>query len=345
MHNFDSNNQEVKNIASFLCKTATVDVAAVEGGRNSRIYRVKSDGQVFALKFFRPDKDGKRERFEAETAALSLFAKGGIEATPRVIAKDEPNNCVLMEWIEGERVENYSAEELKASVAFIQAVHDIACKESKQKIRRATEACLNGAEIIHQINLRLSRLDASKAEYPQLQKFISEEFLPALKEVSDWSQRQYQYLRLNFSEDISLEQQTLSVVDFGSHNTLRKENKFYFLDFEFFGWDDPVKLVADTLQHPGMPLDDDNKQMLFSSFMKIYGQDEMFGARIKLLYPLFGLKWCMIMLNPFLPGYRQLAAKGVIGKEQQLQRVRSLVKSIHQNYQEFPYDRKHSEIS
>ncbi len=243
------------------------------------------------MKFFRPDPDGKRKRFEAETTALVLFAEGGIEVTPRVIAKDKLNNCVLMEWIEGARVDHYGAEEIKALVAFIEAVHDIARKGLRRDIRCATEACLNGNEIVRQINLRLSRLDASKNEHPRLRAFLDEEFLPALNEVSQWSQKQYQCLRLDFSENVGFEQQTLSVVDSGFHNTLRKDNKFYFLDFEFFGWDDPVKLVADTLQHPGMTLDDENKQMLFSGFMKIYGQDEMFGARIKLLYPLFGLKW------------------------------------------------------
>lgn len=345
MHGLDEHNQQVRDVASSLCAAKALSVSPVAGGRNSRIYRVETGVDVFALKFFRPDKDGKRERFEAETAALSLFAEGGIEASPRVIAKDEPNNCVLLEWIEGERVKNFGAEEIKASVAFIQAVHDIARKRPRQEIRRATEACLNGAEIVQQINLRLSRLDASRGEHPQLRAFMDEEFLPALNEVSDWSQRQYRCLRLDFSENIAFEQQTLSVVDFGFHNILRKGNKFYFLDFEFFGWDDPVKLVADTLQHPGMTLGDENKQMLFSSFMKIYGKDEMFLARLKLLYPLFGLKWSMIMLNQFLPGYQQFATKGVIEKEKQLERVRDLVKSVRENYQGFPYDRKHSKIS
>jgi len=345
MHSFDSNNQEVKDIARSLCGTATADVSPIEGGRNSRIYRVESDGHVFVLKFFRPDKDGKTERLEAETAALSLFAESGIEVTPRVIAKDKLNNCVLMEWIEGERVDNYGVEEINALVSFIQAVHDISCKGLNQKIRRATEACLNGNEIVRQINLRLSRLDASKSTYPELREFIDAEFTPAFNEISQWSQRQYQCFGLSFDENIFFEQQTLSVVDLGFHNVLRKNNKFYFLDFEFFGWDDPAKLVADTLQHPGMALDAEKRQILFLGFAKIFDKDEMFLTRLKLLYPLFGLKWCMIMLNQFLSGYKPLAGQGVVEKEKQLERVRSLVKSIHENYQEFFYDRKHSEVS
>lgn len=297
------------------------------------------------MKFFRPDKDGKRERFEAETTALSLFANGGIETTPRIIAKDELNNCVLMEWIEGERVEEYGAVEIKALVAFIQKVHDLARKRSGQKIRCATEACLSGNEVLRQIHLRLGRLEATKNEHSGLREFIDEQFMPAVNEISLWSQKQYQGAGLNFDENIPLGQQTLSLVDFGFHNVLRKDDKFYFLDFEFFGWDDPVKLIADTLQHPGMALDEEKKQVLFSGLSKIFEGDEMFLARLKFLYPLFGLKWCMIMLNQFLPGYTPLASKGVIGKEKQLERVRSLVRSVHENYQEFPYDREHSEIS
>ena len=336
---YQNSHQQVKDIASSLCETTVLNIFPVEGGRNSRIFRVENDGHVFALKFFRPDNDGKRERFEAETTALSLFAEGGIEVTPRVIARDKLNNCVLMEWIEGERIDSYSSEEIKALAAFIQAVHNIVRENFDQKIRCATEACLNGNEIVRQINLRLGRLDASKSECRELREFLNEEFFPAFNEISKWSQRQYQCFGWNFSEDISFEQRTLSVVDFGFHNVLKKNNKLYFLDFEFFGWDDPVKLAADTLQHPGMVLDEEKKQILFSEFVKIFSGDEMFLTRLKLLYPLFGLKWCMIMLNQFLPGYQPLVAKGVLEKEQQLDRVKNLVKAIHKNYQEFPYER------
>lgn len=349
MESADHHPQEVKGIASSLCGTANVTVSPIEGGRNSRIYRVENNGHVFALKFFRPDKDGKRERFEAETTALSLFAEGGIDLTPRVIAKDKPNNCVLMEWIEGRRVESYGAQEIKALVTFLMAVHNIAHRGFNREIRRATEACLNGGEILRQINSRLSRLQDAKNQYPRLREFIEDEFSPALNKISHWSQKQYRGLGLNFSENISFEQQTLSLVDFGFHNVLRKDHKFYFLDFEFFGWDDPVKLVADTLQHPGMALDDEKKQVLFSGLTEIFDHDEMFLARLKLLYPLFGLKWCMIMLNQFLPGYQQLGTKGV-EKERQLERVRNLTKSIHETYQKFPYETRcevfrHSERS
>jgi len=88
-----SDNQQVKEIAISLSGIATLNVSPVDSGRNSRIYRVEGDRGVFALKFFRPDKEGKRERFEAEITALELFSESGMGLTPRIIAKDQENNC------------------------------------------------------------------------------------------------------------------------------------------------------------------------------------------------------------------------------------------------------------
>ena len=52
----------------------------------------------------------------------------------------------------------------------------------------------------------------------------------------------------------------LSPSDFGFHNTI-KSKKLYFIDFEYFGLDDPVKLVIDFILHPGMKLNLQLKKM------------------------------------------------------------------------------------
>lgn len=338
------NDRLVKDIACSLGGTVALNVFPVDGGRNSRIYRVESNDNSFALKFFRADREGRKERFEAETTALAVFDECGIKETPRIIAKDRANNCVLMEWISGERVENYGPKEAKVLVSFIQKVHAIAHNEMRRGVRNATEACLNAGEIIRQINLRLDRLDTARSANRELDGFICNEFKPALDEISVWSQEQYEHAGLNFDRNIAPEHRTLSVVDFGFHNVLRKQNEFYFLDFEFFGWDDPVKLAADTLQHPGMALDGEMKQILFSGFMDIFEKDETFLSRFKSLYPLFGLKWSMIMLNQFVQDYKKVATRDAVGNAEQLNRVKKRVRLIVEHYREMHYGNKYSEI-
>ena len=57
--------------------------------------------------------------------------------------------------------------------------------------------------------------------------------------------------------------QVLSPSDFGFHNAILKESgDLVFLDFEYFGRDDPVKLMADFIWHPGMKLSNLQKRRL-----------------------------------------------------------------------------------
>src|SRR5204863_7644652 len=85
------------------------------------------------------------------------------------------------------------------------------------------------------------------------------------------------------------------------HNALRGPAGLTFLDFEYFGWDDPVKLTCDFLLHPGMQLAESLKQRFFAAVMPVYGADPAFAPRLSLLYPLFAARWCLILLNEFLP--------------------------------------------
>ena len=278
-------------------------IEPVFGGRNSRIFRLVNGDSIYGLKFFRTEAKNARDRFDAETSALNLFAKNGIECVPKLVAIDRKNNCILLEWINGERVTDFREKDINLISSFVQAVHDIYLKFNCDEIRFATDACINGSEIVCQINRRLEKLKLSYHKHPELKKFIRFDLIPAFREILNLSKSEYLKTGLNFDRNISPEQMTLSPVDIGLHNCLRTKNKLYFLDFEFFGRDDPVKLVADTLQHPGSSFNQKDSDCLRISFQRIFDIDHQFQARLKCLYPLFGLKWCMIMLNPFLLGY------------------------------------------
>ena len=60
---------------------------------------------------------------------------------------------------------------------------------------------------------------------------------------------------LDFITELAQEKRSLVPADFGFHNSLRQgDGSLAYVDFEYFGWDDPVKLTADILLHPGVPL-------------------------------------------------------------------------------------------
>ena len=90
----------------------------------------------------------------------------------------------------------------------------------------------------------------------------------------------------------------MSPSDFGFHNSLRSQNEnLIFHDFEYFGWDDPVKLISDFSHHAAMNLSNELEQIWFSETSEIYGKQLL--GRLSAAWPMYGLNWCLIILNEF----------------------------------------------
>src|SRR5207244_2165634 len=119
-------------------------------------------------------------------------------------------------------------------------------------------------------------------------------------ELVRWSKAQVSRKVVSLQEAISLDQRTLSPSDFGFHNALKKKDgTIVFLDFEYFGWDDPAKMISDFILHPAMHLSEDLKKYFVRGMQKIFLPQEDLRARLRIVYPLFAMKWCLIFLNEF----------------------------------------------
>jgi thiamine kinase-like enzyme len=94
----------------------------------------------------------------------------------------------------------------------------------------------------------------------------------------------------------------MSPSDFGSHNAIKEDSgRIMFIDFEYFGWDDPVKLISDFYWHPGMNLSRELKAKWINLVKDIFKSDVSYELRLSAYLPLYALKWCLILLNEFLP--------------------------------------------
>jgi hypothetical protein len=138
----------------------------------------------------------------------------------------------------------------------------------------------------------------------------------------------------------------LSPSDFGLHNALRRpDGRLAFIDFEYFGWDDPVKAVADVMLHAGMDLPTDLAMGFLENVRPNFARrDDGFETRLRLLYPLYALIWCLIVLNEFMPdrwARRALAGAGTDLQEllsRQLQRARIRLARLKDIDDEFAVD-------
>jgi hypothetical protein len=274
----------------------------LRGGRNARVFRVAAGADVFALKLFPPPIDG-RDRLATEIEALRLMQGCGIADVARVVATDPARHGALLSWLDGTPVAAPCDADIDAAADFLAALHVASTSAAGRAFHRpAAEACLSGREVERQINARRAALLARGDTEPALARFLHDAFAPALAALLARAERAFTAAGLDFATPLPQERQRLVPADFGFHNCLRgADGRLKFVDFEYFGWDDPVKLTADILHHPGTPLAAPQAARLRAAALRIYGDDPAFAPRLAALYPLFGLRWALILLNEFLP--------------------------------------------
>jgi len=313
------------------------------GGRNSRIYRVRRSTEWFALKHYPPCHQDSRNRLKTEIEALAFMERHGIAVVPRSLASDAERGYALLSWVEGDPVDSAEEADIEAAADFLASLHRLRGIAAAQSQPLGAEACLSGAEIAAQLALRLARLGNVAEADPTLARLLDRITGWLFGSVLPAAAGGYQLFGQSFALPLPAGRRSLCPSDFGFHNALRGEAGLTFIDFEYFGWDDPVKLTCDFLLHPGMRLPETLKRRFVTAALKIYGADPTFAARLGLLYPLFAVRWCLILLNEFLPerwAYRVHAGAGPDwekAKELQLGRASDLLDSVQANGGSFPY--------
>jgi thiamine kinase-like enzyme len=273
------------------------------GGGNNRVFRVRmADNNSFALKEYPQRINDTRDRLGAEFMALRFLERCGIGNVPKAIAADPVAGFALYEWIDGVAVSNTTEADIDAALAFIARLHKFRDVPGAGDLPLASEACLAPMEIVAQLSRRLERLNEVAGSELRLAKFLADEYVPVAQSAEAWSRRGYKAGGWAFEQPVAAGERSLSPSDFGFHNAIRRgDGTLVFVDFEYFGWDDPAKLAADFLLHPGMLLPPSQYERFRSGIVQIYSKNGAFAARLALVYPLYGLRWCMILLNEFLP--------------------------------------------
>jgi hypothetical protein len=287
---------DLKRIAEKLLGVSDVMLETIDGGRNSRVYRLTAPSGVYAFKtYFRHAADS-RARMDTEFQALRFLWDNGESTVPEPIAASEQGDCAIYEWIEGERIAVPTEEQMSAATSFLTRLHRFCTRPTADCLRPASEACFSAQALVDCLDGRLEPLLA-RTDYAELSAFLRDQFVPKLEELSA---RARDLLGHAFTRDLSLGHRTLSPSDFGFHNALLREDRVIFLDFEYFGWDDPVKLISDFVLHPGMTVSPERKRQYVLATVREFPEA---ADRFEALFPLFGLKWCLILLNEFLPAH------------------------------------------
>jgi hypothetical protein len=299
-------------------------------GGNNRVYRIRTARASFAAKFYGTMEVDGRDRLGHEFDGLRFLKTSGTgAAVPEVLAVDRDARCALYEWVDGRVAADHTVEDIPAVIGLLTDLHGARESPGASNLPAATEAVFRLADLRAQIERRLERLDKAATSDPELADFLTRRVRPEFER------------RINGLDEggpdaaLPSGKRTLSPSDFGFHNALRRTDRsLVFIDFEYFGWDDPVKATADFLLHPATKLSAAEKRAFVEGALALYGSDPDFLPRLTARFPLYGIRWSLIILNEFVPELwkrRTFSGKGedwAGAKLEQLRKARLMLETM-----------------
>ena len=239
--------------------TRATGLERIGGGRNSQVYRVDTEaGRKFALKVYFRHAADSRDRLATEYGSFAYLWGNGFREIPEPLASDPARGWAVYQYLEAERLApgQAGAAEVLAAADFLIRLRALSHKPDSRRLGIASEAHFTLAQVGAHVDARFQKLRLVPHQgpaYRQLQEFLEQEFAPLFGRVMAASRDHLQASGASPDEELPWELRTLSPSDFGFHNALRHPGGgVFFLDFEYFGWDDPAKMVSDFLLHPAM---------------------------------------------------------------------------------------------
>ena len=273
-----------------------LDLNQIHNGINSKVFNLKfKKNKNLILKTYPFEDEIISRRMRVENNSLKYLKKNNFPV-PGIYKSFFDFNCSFYEFQSGKK--NFKATELLIDQCydFIKKLSLLSRKTKKNLFPNAKEACLSPNEICEQIEKKFNKL--IKINDKALNNFLFFEF-------SDLFEKYLKITKKNFNKEfknnISITNRILSPSDFGLHNTISQKNKLYFLDFEYFGWDDPIKLICDFLWHPGNNMSKKLKKRFLNKVINLFSKNyKNFENKLYVLLPLYGLRWSLIILNCFV---------------------------------------------
>jgi hypothetical protein len=324
--------------------TGRFDLHPLPGGSNNRVFLVQSAGWRALLKVYFQHPDDPRDRLGAEFTFLRFASEHRIHQVPRPLASDSAKGLGLYEYIEGEalhpgQVNNNAVEQ---ALTFWRTLNRHRRSPAARLLPHASEACFSLADHVRCVDARVHRLRRVKAGSmidEEAVAFIDTDLAKAWHEVKDAFEVQADRFLLSFEKKIDIRTWRLSPSDFGFHNALRTaDGGLCFLDFEYAGWDDPARMICDFFCQPAVPVPMHYLDRFMAGVSDELAAFDTTRCRVELLFPVYRIKWCCILLNDFLDAdtsRRQFAngSDDVEGrKRRQLTKARALLATQEAGY-------------
>ena len=268
-------------------------IVKLKNGNNSCGFKVIINKQVYFLKYYNILSNLDYKRQEAEIIGYNYYKKNRIDYILKVYQVNFQQNYSIFSYQNFAAIKRVTTSQVLDALQIMKSIINIRknhtfnnlpyASDSTVKIQNVNRDIKRKIDLIKkrnvnkQVNLLISKIDN------KFNRFIKNLSSKEIKEISK---------RLNKKHLIA------SPSDFGFHNIMYDKNgKIYFFDFEYFGIDDPCKLVVDFFYNPHTPLNINQRDIWLSESIKLFSEFPNFKLRVNLLLVILGFKWILIFIG------------------------------------------------
>ncbi|NDC36587.1 MAG: aminoglycoside phosphotransferase family protein [Proteobacteria bacterium] len=274
---------------------------ALVGGRNNRAFRVQYAGETYVLKHYFYSAADQRDRRKAEADFLAHCKVCKISSVPKLLASSQDLHASLLSCMPGEALPQGAAirlEQIQSAIGFFKQLQRW---EQQPDLANAADAKwgLEGHRL--RAESRLRRLQAVAATTPlerDMHSFVDKALGAEWERLRNLPRGSSDRLL----DDPQYFERTISPSDFGFHNTLLSpDGTLRFLDFEYAGWDDPIKTILDFFFQPRLRVPAEFFRLFRDAVLGHTRYPEIHRRRLVALAPVFRVIWVCTILNEFLP--------------------------------------------
>ena len=271
------------------------------------------------------------DRLCNEYQAVKLIRTLGYKNVPEPLGHHLSLGVGVYEWIPGARRREADEHAVEKVLEFLYFLSRQNVRAKFSTFSSASASVFSGQQLVEQIKERISEFECDGVVYG-VQHFVRNSIAPVFQDTFLYARKNWS--ETSFTKKLDPENRVLSPSDLGAHNWLHGEtDDIYFLDFEYFGWDDPAKLICDFLLHPGMELNNSSRLAWIHGVNGLYGRSVL--RRAEAMYGLLGVAWSLIVLNQFRKpvaglssGKTEMVASGCEKLDVQLTKARRILDNV-----------------
>ena len=272
----------------------------IRAGRNSEVSRLSNADGQWILKHYYQHGSDKRDRLGTEFGFLTFLKNAGVPGVSQPLAMDRGSHRALYSFLPGKRPAAITSAHIIQAANFIGNVNRVRTLADAVSMPAAADACFSWKEHLDLVETRIGRLSAVRPKSGlelEAYEFIEQQLLPFWSRLKNKLSQEISSSQL--AESLPSGSRIISPSDFGFHNTLEVEGNLSFVDFEYAGWDDPVKLICDFICQPELQVSPSQGRQFMEELLPSLPQTTAVQHRVESLLPVHRLKWCCILLNEF----------------------------------------------